>query len=540
MRIAEIQMAEDRYTAARNTYQRLIDRFPDSGMVPDAAVGILRAFYKAGQYKDVIRYADDMLKKVRSPDDVQSVYMLLGDAYMAIDSPINAVYYLNIARQYARYPSDENRKKIDAAVSRLSAADIEVLLERIQDNEDLRGALLYQLASIHMQDDRKEEAEQVIATFLQEYPDHRKAEAVQKLREEYETLPLASRHTIGCLLPLSGAYKIYGNRALRGVELAMNRSNGIHLVIRDTGSDPRQGMMAVNNLLDAATPSVIIGPIITAETVAPEAQRARIPIITLTQKEGIPALGEFVFRNFITPQMQVAALVSHAVRQRGRYRFAVLYPEEKYGFTFLDLFQKEAILAGGSVVSTAAYGVNQTDFRDAIQSLRGGVGGGKAPGFDALFIPDAPRKTGLILPQLAYYDIRTQLLGTNLWHSDELLQMAGEFAEGAVFPTGFFPESRSPHVVEFVADFQASYGEDPGFIEAIAYDTARLVIGLLSRPDIRYKSALREQLAHVKDFPGVTGRTTFDDQGEARKDLYLLQIRDGKFIDAGEAGVAAR
>ena len=537
MRIAEIQMAEGRYEAARNTYRRLMDRFPDSGLVPDAAVGVLKSFYASGQYKDVIRYADDLLKKVRSPDDIRRLYLVLGDAYMAIDSPINAVYYYSISEQYARYPSRDHREKIDRAISRLSAADIEVLLERIQKDEDIRGALLYQLAVVHMQEDRKEEAGRVVSEFLRKFPDHRKVEAARNLLEEYETLPLASRHTIGCLLPLSGAYKVYGARALRGVELALSQASGIHLVIRDTGSEARTALLAVNDLLDAATPSAIIGPIITAETAAPEAQTARIPLIALTQKEGIPAMGDFVFRNFITPRMQVEALISHAVREMGRYRFGVLYPNEKYGFTFLELFQEAAAANGGTVTSTAVYETRETDFRKSIRSLRGGHRG-RDLGFDALFIPDAPRKTGLILPQLAFYDIRTQLMGTNLWHSEQLLGMAGDFAEGAVFPTGFFPESRSPHVVDFVTDFQGTYGEVPGFIEAIAYDTARLLIQLLSRPDIRYKSALQEQLARVRDFPGVTGLTSFGPSGEVRKDLYLLQVRDGQFVDTAEGGVA--
>ncbi len=542
MRIAEIHRAENRPEAARRTYRRLIDRFPDSGMVPDAAVGILETFAREERYKDVIRYADDMLKKVESPDDIRRVYLLLGDAYRAIDSPINAVYYYSISEQYARYPSRENRETIDRAVSRLSTKDIEVLLDRINANEDLRGTLLYQLAVTHMEAGRKEEAARIIAEFLEEYPDHRKVGAARKLQQEYETLPLASRHTIGCLLPLSGAYKIYGKRALRGVELAMSQSSGIHLVIRDTGSDSQQGLLAINDLLDAAVPSAIIGPIITAETVAPEAQAARIPIITLTQKEGVPAIGEFVFRNFITPRMQVEALVSHAVDRMGRYRFGVLYPNEKYGFTFNELFQKVAAERGGTITATAAYDTEATDFKKAIRTLRQVYRGRGDPGFDALFIPDAPRKTGLILPQLAYYDIRTQLMGTNLWHSDQLLGMAGEFAEGAILPTGFFPESRSSHVVSFVSDFQGTYGERPGFIEAIAYDTARLLIQLLSRPDIRYKSALREQLAHMEDFPGVTGRTAFTPEGEVRKDLYLLQIREGQFVDtkSGDGPLTAR
>ena len=53
--------------------------------------------------------------------------------------------------------------------------------------------------------------------------------------------------------------------------------------------------------------------------------------------------------------------------------------------------------------------------------------------FEALLVPDAPKLLGLVIPQLAYYDIvNTTLLGTNLWYSDKLLKDAGEYAQGAV------------------------------------------------------------------------------------------------------------
>ena len=49
--------------------------------------------------------------------------------------------------------------------------------------------------------------------------------------------------------------------------------------------------------------------------------------------------------------------------------------------------------------------------------------------FEAIFIPDSPGKTGLIVPQLAYFDIKdVYLLGTNLWHSDALIKIADQYA----------------------------------------------------------------------------------------------------------------
>ena len=70
--------------------------------------------------------------------------------------------------------------------------------------------------------------------------------------------------------------------------------------------------------------------------------------------------------------------------------------------------------------------------------------------FDAIFIPDSPAKAGLIVPQLAYYDIENvYLLGTNLWHSPKLIEMAKDYVQGAIMPDGFFADSRSDRVREF-------------------------------------------------------------------------------------------
>mgnify|MGYP000287749782 CR=1 FL=1 len=55
-------------------------------------------------------------------------------------------------------------------------------------------------------------------------------------------------------------------------------------------------------------------------------QQMGIPIITLTQKDNIPEIGDKVFRNFITPKMQVQTLSSFSVESLGLFRFAILSP----------------------------------------------------------------------------------------------------------------------------------------------------------------------------------------------------------------------
>jgi ABC-type branched-subunit amino acid transport system substrate-binding protein len=152
--------------------------------------------------------------------------------------------------------------------------------------------------------------------------------------------------------------------------------------------------------------------------------------------------------------------------------------------------------------------------------------------FDAIFIPDSPRTAGLIIPQLAFYDVKDiYLLGTNLWHSDTLIQMATKYVQGAIMPDGFFTGSSASVVQDFVQIFEETYQEKPGFIEAVVYDSAMMVFGVLNQPDLRFKSELKNRLLNMTVFTGLTGPTYFDEDGDAQKQLYLLRIKGRKFVE---------
>jgi len=151
--------------------------------------------------------------------------------------------------------------------------------------------------------------------------------------------------------------------------------------------------------------------------------------------------------------------------------------------------------------------------------------------FDAVFIPDAPKKAGLIIPQLAYYDIRdVYLLGTNLWNSGTLLDMSGEYMKGTLIADGFFAESQSETVKQFVAAFQHAYGRVPGFIEAVAYDSAMMVFQTMRQTATDSRRDLKQALLQINDFEGVSGRTGFGQNGEAEKTLHMLRINRGRFV----------
>jgi branched-chain amino acid transport system substrate-binding protein len=585
MKIGKINSILGNNEEARRAYQRLISEYPGSSFYPDAWVEILSSYYQEGNYAEVIAQAPDVLRSIDSTPHVFRVYALVGDAYVALGSPVEAFkYYLEAQQRATDFEQEAITQKVKAVIAQLDSEQILELIESV-DDKVLQGYLMFQLGLQYAMHEKYQEALIILGKFLGRFPDHPDASLAEDLIMQIKESALLGRYTVGCLLPLSGPYQTFGHRALHGIEFALDRFSSktqdpqLNVIVKDSGGSPEQTRIAVQELIDQQV-AAIIGPIITAEVAAAEAQRNKIPIITLTQKDNITSLGDYVFRNFITPQMQVNALVDYATFSLGLNRFAILYPNENYGITFMNLFWDRLIENGAKVVGLEAYNPKNTDFANPIKKLVGlyyeipedlkeaaelkaGYGANNQQAsagdvesaldrengvenqeqkkeeepeaivdFDAIFIPDAPKTAGLIIPQLAFYDIKdVYLLGTNLWHSDDLIKMATPYVEGAIMPDGFFAESADPIVQDFVKAFEETYEEKPGLIEAVVYDSAMMLFSVLIKPDLQFKSDLRNELFNLDDFPGVTGPTHFDENGEAQKQLHLLMIKGKKFVE---------
>lgn len=272
-------------------------------------------------------------------------------------------------------------------------------------------------------------------------------------------------------------------------------------------------------------------------------------MLTLAQKDGIPELGDYVFRDAMTSRNQVETLVRYAMEVEGRKRFAVLAPENRLGQEFADLFAQAVLRHGGTLVVREGYSDSGSDFRTPIKRLKGEdpaipdsndrearKRGRMTPPplpFDVLFIPDIGERVALLSPYLAYYGVENVLLlGTSAWNTPELLERSSRYVEGAVFTDGFYPGSDLPTVRDFVARYLEIYGDEPTFLEAEGYDVASILIGLLENREVRTRSDLRSALAKVRNYPGVTGEISFGPFGDALKSPFLLRIYNGALISA--------
>ena len=374
-------------------------------------------------------------------------------------------------------------------------------------------------------------AASVLNAFLEKYPDHPKTAQIKELLAGMETVSF-NKKKIGVILPMSGKYKLYGQKAMKGIELALARLSesgvkDLSIVVKDSMSDPVQAAMCVDQLGEDNVFS-ILGPIFVSRQAADKAQARGIPMMALTTKTEFPQYGDYIFSNFITPEMQVQALGSYVFHELGLSRMAVLYPDNKYGNRYMQAFRQMVDQFKGQLTATQVYDGSQTDFADPIKSLIRDTN----LSFQALFIPDSVSRINLILPQLVYHDAKGfRLLGTNLWHRDSLLKETRGYNRNAVICDGYFFGSANPETAWFDKAFQDLYQERPGFLEAIAYDTAQILFTAANADDVNSGRHLKDVLQGQFIFDGATGRTRFDETGTPHKALFLITIKNNQFME---------
>ncbi len=268
-------------------------------------------------------------------------------------------------------------------------------------------------------------------------------------------------------------------------------------------------------------------------------------MMIMSQKSDVTQAGKYVLRNFMTPAMQIRTGISYFVEEYGFTRFAILYPNEKYGISFKDGFRDIVSQYDAKLVSTISFEPSQTDFSHQINQFIKGYQKIDENGeyvdmdedekkernriyrakidFDVLFIPDTASKINMIAPQLKYHGIDAGLMGTNLWNSKKLLK-AKDYVQAAVFPDGFYLDSESKSVTNFVSSYFQVTGNLPGYTESIAYETAMMVMDDLSSSWVRSRKDVITYLQSNTFKKGITCPTSFDMQGEPVKSLELFQV----------------
>jgi branched-chain amino acid transport system substrate-binding protein len=125
--------------------------------------------------------------------------------------------------------------------------------------------------------------------------------------------------------------------------------------------------------------------------------------------------------------------------------------------------------------------------------------------------------------------ITCPIIGSDSWGSAELLTLGGADLEGCYFSTHYAPDIATPTAQKFIKDYEAKYAKKPDDVAALTYDAGGLLCQAITQAGSLDRQKVRDALASIKEFKGVTGDMKFQGTGDPIKSAVILQIKNQKF-----------
>jgi branched-chain amino acid transport system substrate-binding protein len=241
----------------------------------------------------------------------------------------------------------------------------------------------------------------------------------------------------------------------------------------------------------------------------------------------------WVFRACFLDPFQGPVLAKFATDELKAKKAAVLYDiASDYPKGLAEFFKEafEKIHGKGSVVAFETFTTKDRDFSAQLTKIA-------ASKADVLLTPQYYDEVPLIVKQAHEMGWKKPILGSDSWDSAELMNLCGKDCIGSFFSTHYAAPGAKGPTKQFIDQYKAKYGYEPDAVAALTWDAARLLLQAIQNTkgltgDVKKdRKAIRDQLAQIKEFEGITGKMSFDGKtGDPTKCAVMVKISPaGKF-----------
>lgn len=339
---------------------------------------------------------------------------------------------------------------------------------------------------------------------------------------------------IGEVAALTGGTATFGQSSHAGTQMAIDEINAaggvlgrkVVLVTEDDQSKQGEAGAAAKKLISREKVHALLGEVASGRSLemAPVAQAAGVPMISpASTNPEVTKAGDFIFRVCFIDPFQGTVMAKFALN-RGWKRVAIMTDvKQDYSVGLSKFFREYFTKNGGTVTDEPTYSSGDKDFKAQLTSI-------KATNPEAILVSGYYNEVALIALQARELGITVPLLGGDGWDSPSLLEVGGKALEGCFFSNHFSAEDQSPRIVEFVSRYRERYGSTPDAMAALGYDSAKILCKAIEAAGSTDGRAIRDAIAATKDFDGVTGRITLDEERNANKPAVVLEISGGKYV----------
>ncbi len=353
-----------------------------------------------------------------------------------------------------------------------------------------------------------------------------------------EDCDFAGEVYIGVIAPLTGDIPKVGQDTVEAAEMVVDEVNAecglqidgenyeVIILIEDNEAKAESSVAVATRLIVEEEVLAIIGP---------QASKQAVPTGQVANDRETPMISPWstnpdttfnrpwVFRAAFLDPFQGPVVAGFVQSEFGAQTAAVLYDvASDYPKGLAENFRDAAIANGMEVVAFESFTTGDTDFSSQLTNII-------AENPDVIFTPQYYNEVPLIVQQARELGYEGPIVGSDSWGTADLLQLCGDACEGLFFSTHYAPDIATEVGQTFIQAYEELYGYKPSDVAALTYDAFKLLFTAIESANSLERADVRDALARIELFEGVTGLMSFDEQGDPIKCAVIIQIKDGAF-----------
>ena len=323
-------------------------------------------------------------------------------------------------------------------------------------------------------------------------------------------------------------------KAAGGLDVG-GKKHPVEIVIEDNESKAESAVKAATKLITEDEVLAIVGP---------QSSKQAVPAGGVAQDRATPMISPwstnpnttkdrpYVFRAPFLDPFQGPVLANFITNEFKFTKAAVLYDvASDYPKGLAEFFKGawEKIHGAGSVVAFESFTTKDTDFSSQLTKIRNS-------GAQVLFTPQYYNEVALIVQQARQLGVKGPIVGSDSWGSAETVKLCGKDCNGSFFSTHYAAAGATGATKAFIDRYNKKYGYVPDDVGALTWDSLRIVehaikaTGGLTGDIKKDRENVKNALAGIKKFAGITGDMAFTAEGDPVKCAVVVRISDkGEF-----------
>jgi branched-chain amino acid transport system substrate-binding protein len=360
---------------------------------------------------------------------------------------------------------------------------------------------------------------------------------------------LAQDIVLGYLPAGAGPFATFSKTNLVAAQMAVDEINAaggiggkkIRIVSFDTAGKPDQAVVGVRKLAEDDQALAIIGPFSSSECRVAFAAAERAGVVAMSMASSAPKLAEpftYAFRN-TSDEGYLFARVMRALKDHNLpvATAALAYAtDDVVSKTMGEIVLPNVMKAAGTEIKLSVTFQNQAfDLAPQVSQLVGSP-------TDLVGVGSGPEAATRLATELRRQGHKGRLVAGSTIADPDLPHLMGAAGEGTTIPTTFFggfDDRTGKFDAEFIQRAKAA-GVDrvaAGQFDAATYGIVQLYAQAMKNAGVTgdpaklaaERTAIRDEIRKIKDFPALEGPITFGANGDALKPAYIIEIKDGKW-----------